>query len=80
MLQNSPAKITEADPKLSEVANRSLSRTAASRLGFYWFFGYFDPNLDPNSNPMIKPMFLLILSEKLGLETQVLGVGCSPKP
>ena len=47
MLQNSPAKITESDPKLSDFADQSLSRTATYQLGFYWFFDYFDTNLDP---------------------------------
>ena len=79
MLQNSPAKITESDPKLSDFADQSLSRTDMSSFGFLWFLALWSTNLDPNSTPNIRPKSPIILGGKLGLETQVLGVGCSPK-
>ena len=80
MLQNSPAQITESDPKLSDFADQSLSRTDMSSFGFLWFLALWSTNLDPNSTPNIRPKCPIILGGKLGLETQVLGVGCSPNP
>ena len=72
-------EITESDPKLSDFADQSLSRTDMSSFGFLWFLALWSTNLDPNSTPNIRPKSPIILGGKLGLETQVLGVGCSPK-
>ena len=50
-LQNSPGKITEADPKLPEIADWSLSRTAEFQQGFSLIFWSFELKLDPKINP-----------------------------
>ena len=57
MLQNSPEKITEADPKLSEIAEQSLSRTEQFQPRFALIFDCFEhkfgPKLKPNDKAQI---------------------------
>ena len=78
-LQNSPGKITEADPKLSDIAEQSLRELQNFRLVFCWFFWLFWHQFGPKLKPNHWPNFHLILIEELGLENLSFGGWVLPK-